>query len=209
MLRRLVWLLSLAVLGTGLASAQAAPQTVPQAWTSQVWTWEQVKDRLELNNPTLLAGKLNISELQAQEITAHFRPNPQLALLADQIDPFPGGPAHGPFAYWLPSATVSYLHERAHKRELRTETAKEGTAIAVSQQSDLERGQLFSLRSAFVQTLQAKAVLQVSKENLDYYDHVLKISSDRFHAGDIAQIDLDRLELQRVQYESDVQTAIV
>jgi len=65
------------------------------------------------------------------------------------------------------------------------------------------------LRSAFVQTLQAKAVLQVSKDNLEYYDRVLKISSDRYQAGDIAQIDLDRLELQRVQYESDVQTAIV
>jgi len=190
-----------------LAGAQAAP-TPPQA-PPQAWTWEQVKDRLELNNPTLLAGKLNISEFQADEITAHLRPNPNLTLLADQIDPFNGGPSHGPFAYWLPSATVSYLHERAHKRELRTESAKEGTAIAVSQQSDLERGLLFSLRSAFVQTLQAKAVLQVSKDNLEYYDKVLKISSDRFQAGDIAQIDLDRLELQRVQYESDVQTAIV
>lgn len=190
-----------------LAVAQAAP-TPPQA-PPQAWTWEQVKDRLELNNPTLLAGKLNISELQADEITAHLRPNPNLTLLADQIDPFPGGPSHGPFAYWLPSATVSYLHERAHKRELRTESAKKGTAIGISQQNDLERGVLFSLRSAFVQTLQAKAVLQVSKDNLEYYDHVLKISSDRFQAGDIAQIDLDRLELQRVQYESDVQTAIV
>jgi cobalt-zinc-cadmium efflux system outer membrane protein len=189
-----------------LAAGQAAPK--PQA-PPQAWTWEQVKDRLELNNPTLLAGKLNISELQADEITAHLRPNPNLTLLADQIDPFPGGPAHGPFAYWLPSATVSYLHERAHKRELRTESAKKGTAIAVSQQNDLERGLLFSLRSAFVQTLQAKAVLQVSKDNLEYYDHVLKISSDRYQAGDIAQIDLDRLELQRVQYESDVQTALV
>jgi len=190
-----------------LAGAQAAPAR-PQA-PPQAWTWEQVKDRLELNNPTLLAEKLNISEFQADEITAHLRPNPNLTVLADQIDPFPGGPSHGPFAYWLPSATVSYLHERAHKRELRTESAKEGTAISVSQQSDLERGLLFSLRSAFVQTLQAKAVLQVSKDNLEYYDHVLKISSDRFQAGDIAQIDLDRLELQRVQYESDVQTAIV
>ncbi len=191
-----------------LAGAQAAPTTPPQV-PPQAWTWEQVKDRLELNNPTLLAGKLNISEFQADEITAHLRPNPNLTVLADQIDPFPGGPSHGPFAYWLPSATVSYLHERAHKRELRTESAKKGTAIAVSQQNDLERGLLFSLRSAFVQTLQAKAVLQVSKDNLEYYDHLLKISRDRFEAGDIAQIDLDRLELRRVQYESDVQTAIV
>ncbi|MGA2020147.1 MAG: TolC family protein [Candidatus Sulfotelmatobacter sp.] len=193
-----------------LAGAQAAlpNQPAPQA-APQAWTWEQVKDRLELNNPTLLAGKLNISEMQADEITAHLRPNPSLGLLSDQIAPFNLGPQHGPFAYWLPSATVSYLYERAHKRELRTESAKKGTAIAVSQQDDLERGLLFNLRSAFVQTLQARAVLQVSKDNLDYYDRVLKISSDRYQAGDIAQIDLDRLELQRVQYESDVQTAIV
>ncbi|MGB8867530.1 MAG: hypothetical protein WCC71_25860, partial [Candidatus Sulfotelmatobacter sp.] len=93
----------------GYASVLAAAQAAPQAAQTppQAWTWEQVKDRLELNNPTLLAGKLNISEFQADEITAHLRPNPNLTLLADQIDPFPGGSSHGPFAYWLPSATVS------------------------------------------------------------------------------------------------------
>ena len=191
----------------GVTAGWAAAQT--QTPTPPAWTWEQVKERLELNNPTLLAGKLNISELQADEITAHLRPNPTLGLLSDQISPFTVGPDHGPFAYLLPSATISYLHERGHKRELRTESAKKGSAIGISQQNDLERGLLFNLRSEFVQTLQAKAVLQVSRENLDYYDHVLKISDDRLQAGDIAQIDMDRLELQRVQYESDVQTAIV
>jgi len=38
---------------------------------------------------------------------------------------------------------------------------------------------------------------------------VLEVSRDRFKAGDLAQVDLDRLELQRVQYESDLQTASV
>jgi len=200
-------MLGLATFAYAQLAQPAAPAQPPIP--PQVWTWEQVKGRLELNNPTLLAGKLNISEFQADEITAHLRPNPTLGLLSDQIDPFNWGPDHGPFAYLLPSATVSYLHERAHKRELRTESARKGTAIAVSQQDDLERGLLYSLRSAFVQTLQAKEVLQVSYQNLEYYDRVLKISRDRLQAGDIAQIDLDRLELQRVQYESDVQTAIV
>ena len=205
----------LGVLGwTVLAAAQMqqpAPlySPTPPSPAPQQWTWEQVKERLELNNPALLAGKLNINEFHADEITAHLRPNPNLALLSDQIDPFNVGPNHGPFAYLLPSATISYLHERAHKRDLRTESAKEATGIAVSQQNDLERGLIYNLRSAFVQTLQAKAVLQVSNDNLAYYDHVLKISHERFEAGDIAQIDYDRLELQKVQYETDVQTAIV
>jgi outer membrane protein, heavy metal efflux system len=179
------------------------------ASAQQALTWEQVRLRFEQNNPTLLAGKLNIDESKAQEITAYLRPNPQLTLLSDQIDPFGGGPSHGPFAYWLPSASAGYLHERQHKRELRLESAQKGTAIAASGQDDLERNLLFNLRGAFVQTLQAKAVLDVAKDNLAYYDHVLDISRERFHAGDIAQVDLDRLELQRVQYESDSQTAEV
>jgi outer membrane protein, heavy metal efflux system len=179
------------------------------ASAQQTLTWEQVRLRFEQHNPTLLAGKLNIEESKAEEITAHLRPNPSLGLVVDQINPFNGGPPHSTFGSLLTTANASYLHERQHKRELRLESAKEGTAIAVSSQDDLERNLLFSLRGAFVETLQAKAVLNVAKENLAYYDHVLDISGERYKAGDIAQIDLDRLELQRVQFESDLQTAEV
>jgi len=180
-----------------------------KAQAQKAATWEEVKARFEANNPTLRAGQIGIDESKANEITAYLRPNPNLALLSDQIDPFPGGPSHGAFAYWLPSATVSYLHERQHKRELRRDSAQEATGIAVSGQSDLERGLIFNLRGAFVSTLQAKAFLQLAQDNLAYWDKVLEISRDRYKAGDIAQIDLDRLELERVQFESDVQTAEV
>jgi cobalt-zinc-cadmium efflux system outer membrane protein len=173
------------------------------------WTWERVRARFEQSNPTLQAGKVNIDESKAEEITANLRPNPNLTLTADQIAPFGGGPEHGPFAFLLPSASVNYLFERNHKRGLRLESAQKMTAMVVSNQSDLERNLLFNLRSAFVDTLQAKAVFEVARENLSYYDHLLEVSRERLKAGDIAQIDLDRLELQRVQYESDLQTAEV
>lgn len=180
-----------------------------QAGAQQALTWEQVRNRFEANNPTLLAGQFNISESKAQEITADLRPNPNFTATADQIAPFPGGPPHGPFAYLLPLASISYLHERQHKRELRLESTQKATAIAMSDQADLERTLLFDLRSAFVQTLQAKAVLDVASANLSYYDHVLQMSNERYKAGDIAVIDLDRLQLQRLQYQSDLQTAEV
>jgi cobalt-zinc-cadmium efflux system outer membrane protein len=35
------------------------------------------------------------------------------------------------------------------------------------------------------------------------------VNRDRFKAGDIAEVDLDRLELQRIQYLSDIQNATV
>ena len=172
-------------------------------------TWQEVRDKFEAANPTLRAGQIGVDESRAQEITAYLRPNPGLALTVDgtQIAPHKG--VWRPFTGTFESPAISYLHERQHKRELRLESAQDATKVAVSSQSDLERGLLFNLRSAFVGTLQAKAVLQVARDNLEYWDHVLKISRDRLQAGDIAQIDLDRLELQRVQFESDVQTADV
>ena len=172
-------------------------------------TWQEVRDKFEAANPTLRAGQIGIDESRAQEITANLRPNPNLTILADQIDPFNGGPPHGPFAYFLSAGTVSQLWERQHKRGLRLESAQKATSIATSGQADLERNLLFNLRGAFVQTLQEKAILSLAKENLAYYDHVLDVNRERYKAGRIAQVDLKRLELQRVQYLSDLQTAEV
>jgi outer membrane protein, heavy metal efflux system len=197
----------LAALGAavGLAAPQAAPPARQPA--PQVWTWEQVKDRLELNNPTLLADKLSIDESRAQEITAFLRPNPTLGLSVDGTQITPDKGVWRPFAGTYETPSISFLQERQHKRQLRLESAKKGTLIAESSHADMERTMLFNLRNAFVSALQAKAVLQLAKDNLVYYDKVLAISRDRFQAGDIAQTDLDRLELQRVQYESDLQAA--
>jgi cobalt-zinc-cadmium efflux system outer membrane protein len=177
------------------------------AQTAGPLTWEQVRQRFEQNNPTLLAGKLGIDESKAQEITAYLRPNPGLTLSTDgtQISRYKG--VWQPFTGTQFSSNVSYLHERRHKRELRLESAQKATGIAVSGQADLVRGLLFSLRAAFVQALQEKAIFDLAKENLAYYDHVLDVNRERYKAGAIAQVDLDRLELQRVQYESDLQTA--
>ena len=175
----------------------------------QALTWPQVRDRFHATNPTLRAGQIGIEEFRAQETTAYLRPNPTLSLIADQIDPFNSGPSHGPFAYFLTVGSGSYLLERQHKRELRLESAQKATKIAVSSQADLERTLVFNLRMAFVQTLQEKAILDLAKQNLAYYDKVLEVSRDRYRVGGIARVDLDRLELQRIQYESDLQTADV
>ena len=172
-------------------------------------TWEQVRQRFEQNNPTLAADRLNVQESKAQEITAFLRPNPDFNLTVDGTQLAPSRGVWQPFAGTFESPGISYLHERRHKRELRLESAQQATLIAEAGHADLERTLLFDLRNAFVQALQARAVLKVAQDNLAYYDQVLKVSNERFKAGDIAQIDLDRLQLQRVQYESDVQTAEV
>jgi cobalt-zinc-cadmium efflux system outer membrane protein len=174
-------------------------------------TWQEIRARFEATNPTLQAGQIGIDESKASEITAFLRPNPQCAVTLDQIGhtvATADNPTN-PFSSSILVGNCSYLHEREHKREFRRDSATGATTIAMSTQADLDRNLVFTLRSTFVQVLQAKAFRTLAQDNLSTYDQVLAVSRNRFQAGDIAQMDLDRLELQRVPYESDVQTAEV
>jgi outer membrane protein, heavy metal efflux system len=184
----------------------AASLAMAQAVT---YTWPQIRDKFEATNPTLQADQLNVDESKAQEITAFLRPNPELSLTVDGTQVAPHDGVWKPFAGTFESPGISQLFERRNKRHLRLESAQKNTLITESTHADMIRTMVFTLRSGFISTLEAKAVLQLAKDNLTYWDQVLEISRARFHAGDIAQIDLDRLELQRVQYESDLQTADV
>jgi cobalt-zinc-cadmium efflux system outer membrane protein len=190
----------LAILTSGL---------LPSACAQTAFSWEQIKEKFEAANPTLKAARLNIDESRAAEITAYLRPNPDVGLAADgtQLTPYLG--TYRPFAGTQISPSISYLHERQHKRELRRDQAKESTTIAETTYLDNERNLVFTLRSAFVQVLQAKAFLQNAKLNLEYWDHELDVNRLRFNVGDLAEVDFTRMVLQRVQFESDFETATV
>ena len=175
----------------------------------QTYTWQELRDKFETSNPTLRAGEIGVAESRAQQITAYLRPNPDFTLATDGTQLVPNQGAWHVFEGTQFLTSLSYLHERQGKRELRRDSAQKGTDVAISQLADQERTLLFTLRNGFVQTLQAKAILELSRENLAYYDQVLSVSRQRFTAGDIAKVDLDRLELQRVQYEQDVETSTV
>jgi cobalt-zinc-cadmium efflux system outer membrane protein len=178
-------------------------------FAQQGLTWTELRDKFEATNPTVRALQISIDQSKAQEITAYLRPNPEFTEATDgtQISRYQG--VWRPFAGTQFSSSFSYLHERQNKRELRRDSAQQATGLAALSLQDQKRNLLFNLRSEFVNTLQAKEVLKLAKENLDYYDKVLGVSRDRFKAGDIAQVDLDRLELQRVQFESDLETSAV
>lgn len=201
-------------LGRGLCGLAAVFTTVSltqttTAQTTTTLTWQQLKDKFEAANPTLQAYRSSIEESRAAEVTAFLRPNPDFTLTADGFQANRNNGVWRPLQGVVETPGVSYLHERQRKRELRLDNAKEATAVAQSTYADQERNLLFNLRNAFVQVLQAKAVFQNARENLDYWDRELAINRRRLAAGDLALVDLNRLELQRVQFESDFETAMV
>ena len=93
-MRKTFWTSCTLVLAVGCGLKAAAQQPL---------SWEQLRQRFEQNNPTLLAGKLNVDESKAQEITAYLRPNPQLTVTTDGTQIAPGDSG-----VWRPFAGTSF-----------------------------------------------------------------------------------------------------
>ena len=89
------------------------------------FTWQQIKEKFALANPTLKAARLNIDESRTAEITAYLRPNPDFSLTADGFQVSRNQGIWRPLSGVVETPGISYLHERQHKRELRRDTAKE------------------------------------------------------------------------------------
>jgi cobalt-zinc-cadmium efflux system outer membrane protein len=177
----------------------------PHMFAQTTYTWEELRDKFRQTNPTLLADQVNIDEARASEITAFLRPNPDLTISADQFTIFKTPQtAYQPLAGVDQNGSVSYLIERQKKRYLRRESAEGATKVAVSTHSDLERTMISEFRTAFINALQAKAMLALAKDNMAYYDKVIEVSRERFKVGDISKVDLARIELQRAQFQSDL-----
>jgi len=174
-----------------------------------VLNWDQIKTRFLTQNPSVLASRLSIEEARANEITAGLRPNPQFNLSEDGFQLTPSSDTWRPLTGVVITPGVSVLIERQNKRERRVDSARLATSGAGSDQEDFQRTLLFAVRATFVNTLQAKALVGLTQANLQTYDQAIEANRSRFQAGDISELDFQRVEVQRVQFESDLANARV
>jgi outer membrane protein, heavy metal efflux system len=198
-MRRHMWR-ALALLPVAMFVSPATAQTQ--------MNWDEVRERFRQNNPNLLTGRTNVEETRANEITAGLRPNPQVALTIDQWNFFSTNPFR-PLGNSQSILSVTQLIERQNKRGLRVDSARLATSMSNTDLLDLERTLVFTLRDAFVRTLQSKSLLELAEQNLKYYDDVIERNRRRFEAGDISRSDYDRIAIQRSQYQSDLETGKV
>ena len=177
--------------------------------SAETLTWQQVKERFHQQNPSLQAGQTSISQLRSNEVTAGLRPNPVFTSSNDQFRlNYPDTPIR-PLNGTQLTQTLGYLYERQHKRDLRLSSARLATTVGQSDFADFDRQLLFTVRDAFIRVLQGKAVVQVTQDNLAYYDNVITVNKTRLEAGDVSEMDYVRITLQRAQFESDLSNATV
>lgn len=175
-------------------SAQAGPPPI---------TLAQALDTARQKNPTLLAARQHMQAVHANEITAGLRQNPNLELSGSEVTLGANNPA-SPYTY---AANVSRLFERGQKRRWRLDSARAYSLQADAQYNDLERQTLLDVKQNFAQVLQARATLEVAKQDLESWNKTLDLSKHRLDAGDMSGTDFSRIDLQLSQFESDYENA--
>ena len=179
------------------------------AQTTTLISLDQAIDLALAHNHSIKAQRTLILQNQAQEITANLRPNP--TFLADsQFVPF--------FSPQDFSGTnlnqtqqfdvgLSYLFERGHKRQRRLQAARDQTAVTRVQITDAERTLAFNVGQQFVSVLLAESTLQFALQDLQDFQEEVNISGAQLKAGAISEGDYLKIQLQLLQFQTDVSSA--
>lgn len=166
---------------------------VPSARAQQPsFTWEQIRDKFLSANPNLRAQEQSIQSNRASEVTAGLRPNPQ-------------------FQNDTTGATLGVYQEFeiAGRRPARLASARLATSISQTDFENVRRTGLFNLRQAFIVALLANSDLGFARENLTNYQRVVDLNRLRMQQGEISRADFLKVELQTLQFETDVDDALL
>jgi len=194
---------------TQVPTAPKLPPAPPQPPPTRLVTLEQAIDFAIRNNPALRAQRTAISQSKEQEVTANLRPNPVLSWDAQYLPLFT--PSLWSSEYIDNTAQfdigLGYLFERGKKRQRRLQAAKDMTAVTEAQVVDAERMTVGSTAQQFVAALLAKANLELAEQLLQSYEHTMAISQEQFKVGGMSRVDLLKIQLQNLQFQSDVSAA--
>jgi outer membrane protein, heavy metal efflux system len=196
-----------------LPPSAAGPPQVPVPLinpSARAVTLEEALDLAKRNNPSLQANQTLILQNKAQEITANLRPNPVLSW-DTQFLPLFAPSLWTDSNYWETQAQydvgIGYLFERGRKRQHRLDAAKTATAVTEAQVLDAQRTVLANAAQLFISSLLAKSNLEFAESLLGSYKKTVALSEERYKAGAMSRNDLLKIQLQTLQFESDVSSA--
>ncbi len=159
-------------------------------------------------NLGLLAERANLTVAEAGLATARLRPNPVLSGGANSLDwlgtGFDSTNGAGPPEY---AVRIDMPFERAHKRDLRTDLAELVKRVAEAQFADAVRRLRLDVTIAGIDVLEAKARLQLARDNLQTLERIVQLNERRLTSGAIPPLEVTRSRVAMLQYRSSVNTA--
>jgi cobalt-zinc-cadmium efflux system outer membrane protein len=163
------------------------------------------------NNLNLIAASLNIDSAEADQIIAGAIPNPVFSLTISSLNSkmFNQENRNAPLPAVSPQ--IQQLIETAGKRRLRIESSELATEAVNFDLKDTIRVLSNAVRRSYYDLLLAQKTAKIASDNFERYREILKANSMRLKAGDIAENDFTRIEIESLKAQGDqnqAQTAL-
>ncbi len=160
---------------------------------------DQALELAERENPALRAKRFELAGVRANEITASLRPNPTAAYTGEKFGATTSTQEH--------TVTLGQTLETGGKRQRRMDSARLATQVTAYDLADVRRQVLFEVKRAFTAVLVAQGALELAEENLKTLGEVERIQRFRAERGDISELELLRIQVQRFTFERDAADA--
>jgi len=193
--------------------AQAAPARPAVPAVPAGITLAEAEALLVERNLTVIAARRGVDIAAAQRLVADTMPAGSLGYgqTTGQVNERSRFGGYTGARYISPLNNLSFsltvTIERGGKRELRRRLADEQISVAEAQVLDALREQIFALRSAFIQGLQARANLQVALGNRESLGRTESLLALQVREGAIPESDLLRFQASRLPFEQEVANA--
>jgi cobalt-zinc-cadmium efflux system outer membrane protein len=190
--------LMLLCLALALPTGALAPPAGAQTPGAGVTLDEAVALALR-ENRSLRAKQFEYQATRAGEVTAGLRPNPVGTYSSDHL-----GARNVDREY---AVSVGQPIELGGKRARRLDSARAATRVSELELADVQRQIVAQVKRTFSDAQVARATLSLAQDNLRALDDVERIQRFRAERGDISELELTRIQIQRFAFERDTADA--
>jgi cobalt-zinc-cadmium efflux system outer membrane protein len=181
------------------------PRSLP-AQAPTPLTLQQIVDTYIQNSLDLQIARFRVERTKADQIAARLRPNPGLSVTAENLAV--SGPTPAGRLYEI-GATYTETIELGGKRELREKAADAVVSAAEVQLEDAMRRGVAEIKRLYLDAELARANVDIATENRETFDQLVQFNRTRFQEGAIPEIDLIKVRLERMKFESTIRQAEV
>jgi cobalt-zinc-cadmium efflux system outer membrane protein len=152
-------------------------------------------------NLQLVAARYDIDTVEAEKLTARLRPNPEVSVGFSDI----------PFDFrdnFVKPQTFSYgisqTLELGGKRSKRINEANANSELARAEFQIVVWQLTNDVKKKFYAVLLAESLFKLAQENQKTFAEIIKHTTEVFQLGEISGLDLQRLEIEKFKFDTDV-----
>ena len=187
-----------------IASHASFAQNAPPGSAKVAITLQDAVNLFLQRNLQLIAARYDVDVTEAEKLSARVRPNPQVSVESSGLPLKFNGIS---FQQQTLDYTISQTFELGGKRAKRIDAANANSAVAQAQFEAVVWQLTNDVKKKFYTALLDASLLNLARENQRTFGEIVEHTRDVFKSGEISGLDLQRLEIERLKFDSDVAKA--